>query len=117
MLLRFTAALLLLSSHFAASQNMFHANPAHTGIYEGAGPAQLGGVQWTFHTAGPIVSSPAIVNGVMYIGSWDGHLYAVDQETGKEKWKYKSQMPIASSPAVVDGTVYFVSSGGALGAL
>ena len=96
---------------------MFHGNPAHTGVYETPGPAQFGGVQWSFHTGGAIVASPSVADGVVYIASTDGYLYSIDQETGKEKWKYKSKMPIASSPAVLDGVVYFVSSVGALGAL
>jgi outer membrane protein assembly factor BamB len=101
----------------AASQTMFHGNPAHTGVYDSPGPSQFGGVKWMFHTGGAIVASPAIADGVVYIASLDGYLYAVDQETGKEKWKYKSQMPIASSAAVSGGMVYFVSSVGALAAL
>src|SRR5215471_5286536 len=108
---------LLLCSQAVLSQNMFHGNAAHTGVYESAGPTQFDGVQWSFHTGGAIVGSPSVADGVVYIASMDGNLYAVDQETGKEKWKYKSRMPIASSPAVLDGTVYFVSSLGALGAL
>ena len=74
-------------------------------------------MKWTFKTAGPIVTSPAIADGVVYIGSLSGHLYAIDQETGKEKWNFKSRMPIASSPAVADGTLYFVSSTGSLAAI
>ena len=96
---------------------MFHGNLAHTGVYESSGPKHLDGVKWSFHTGGAIVSSPAIVDGVVYISSMDDHLYAIDQETGKEKWNFKSSMPIASSPAVAGGTVYFVSSAGSLAAL
>ena len=109
--------LLLSLSQWAVSQNIFHGNAAHTGVYSTPGPTQLASAQWSFHTGGAIVASPAIADGVVYVASMDGYLYAVDQETGKEKWKYKSRAPIASSPAVVDGTVYFVSSMGALGAL
>jgi outer membrane protein assembly factor BamB len=32
---------------------------------------------WSFTTAGPIHSSPAVTNGVIYIGSDDGKLYAL----------------------------------------
>jgi outer membrane protein assembly factor BamB len=99
------------------AQTMFHGNLAHTGVYDAPGPKQLGGVKWAFKTGGPIVSSPAIADGVVYISSMDTHLYAIDQETGKEKWNFKSRMPIASSPAVAGGTLYFVSSSGALAAL
>src|SRR5438552_1736283 len=62
----------------------------------------------TFKGGGPIVTSPAIAEGVVYIGAMDGHLYAIAQENGQEKWNFKSKMPIASSPAVAGGLVYFV---------
>src|SRR5262249_19988848 len=81
------------------------------------GPTGRGGVSWTFKTGGPIVASPAIADGVVYIASLDSHLYAIDQQTGKEKWNFKSRMPIASSPAVVGDTLYFVSSTGSLVAM
>jgi outer membrane protein assembly factor BamB len=99
------------------AQNSFHGNNAHTGVYETPGPKQLGGVKWTFKAGGPIVTSPAIADGVVYIAAMEGHLYAVDQGTGKEKWNFKSRMPIASSPAVVGDALYFVSSAGSLVAL
>ena len=100
-----------------AAQSTFHGNNARSGVYASAGPTRLGGVRWIFKTGAPVVSSASIADGIVYIASYDGFLYAIDQETGKEKWKYKSRMPIASSPAVDSGTVYFVSSAGALGAI
>jgi len=101
----------------AIVQATFHGNVERTGAYENPGPAKLGGVKWAFKAGGPIVTSPAVVDGVVYIASLDGHLYALDQETGKEKWNFKSSRPIASSPAVDRGTLYVVSSVGALVAL
>ncbi len=113
------ATLLLVASVVspALAQSTFHGNVARTGVYQGAGPTQFGGVKWAFKTDGPIVTSPAIVDGVVYIASLSGHLFAVDQQTGMEKWKFKSSMPIASSPSIVDGILYFVSSAGSLAAL
>jgi len=111
------ALVLVIVSQFAISQSMFHGNLAHTGVYDSAGPTEFHDVKWTFHTSAAIVASPAIADGVVFIPSMDGHLYAIDQETGKEKWNFKSSMPIASSPAVAGGLIYFVSSGGALDAI
>jgi eukaryotic-like serine/threonine-protein kinase len=112
-----TAALVLLAAAPALAQSTFHGNLARTGVYESAGPTRFGGVKWAFKAGGPIVTSPAIADGVVYIASMDGHLYAVDQETGKEKWNFKSSLPIASSPALAPGALYFVSSVGALVAI
>jgi outer membrane protein assembly factor BamB len=96
----------------ALAQSTFHGDVARTGVYASPGPRQFGGVKWAFKAAGPIVTSPAIADGVVYIGSMSGHLYAIDQETGKEKWNFKSRMPIASSPALGGGVVLVVSWGG-----
>src|SRR5512145_615400 len=113
------AALILFSAATSAAlaQATFHGNVARTGVYDGAGPMQAPRVKWTFRAAGPIVTSPAIADGVVYIASLSGHLYAIDRETGTEKWNFKSRMPIASSPTVADGTVYFVSTAGSLAAI
>ena len=99
------------------AQATFHGDAARTGVYAAPGPARFGGVAWAFKSGGPIVGSPAVADGVVYIASLDGHLYALDQETGKEKWNFKSRMGIASTPTVANGTLYFVSSAGALAAL
>jgi len=110
-------ALSLLAATSSLAQSTFHGNVARTGVYESAGPKTLTGLKWSFKAGGPIVTSPAIADGVVYIASLDGHLYAIDQETGKEKWNFKSSRPIASSPAIDHGTLYVVSSVGALVAL
>ena len=42
---------------------------------------------WTFKTGGIIAASAAVVEGTVYVGSWDGYEYALDQMTGTLKWK------------------------------
>ncbi len=60
-----------------------------------------------------IISSPSVVDGTVYVGSRDGHMYALDQRTGAFKWRADHQMSWAmSSPAVVDGEVYSGTSDG-----
>lgn len=52
-------------------------------------------------------SSPAVVNGVVYVGSDDGKVYALNASTGKTLWSFQAGIQaIASSPAVVAGVVY-----------
>jgi len=41
---------------------------------------------WEFNTSGIVGASPTLVNGVMYIGSWNGYEYALDANTGQELW-------------------------------
>jgi hypothetical protein len=83
-----------------------------------------GAEQWKFATMGTtletgnfgydrrsIQSSPAVANGVAYIGARDGVVYAIDVATGKEKWRFDHKISwINASPAVSDGVVYTASS-------
>jgi outer membrane protein assembly factor BamB len=57
--------------------------------------------------AGHVESSPAVVNGRIFVGSNDGHLYAFRATTGKLLWKRDVGLEVASSsPTVVRGAVY-----------
>jgi eukaryotic-like serine/threonine-protein kinase len=85
---------------------MFRNTPTHAAVYSG-GVAQFHQVRWKFHTDGEVNSSPAVVNGVIYFGSNDGNLYAVDEKTGQQKWKFAVRSRMPSSPAVANGMVYF----------
>ena len=41
---------------------------------------------WKFQTGGPITSSPAVAAGMVFVGSADGYLYAVNATTGTKMW-------------------------------
>ncbi|WP_410338187.1 PQQ-binding-like beta-propeller repeat protein [Longimonas sp.] len=45
--------------------------------YSGAGP-ETGEEKWRFKTEDRVFSSPAIHEGTVYVGSLDGHLYAIE---------------------------------------
>jgi outer membrane protein assembly factor BamB len=100
----------------AASPAMFRGDAAHTGVYGPTG-RQLAGMQWRFATGGDVISSPAIADGVVYIGSGNGKLYAIEERSGQQRWAYDAGVPIHSSPAVGGDTVYFVTRNGTLHAL
>jgi eukaryotic-like serine/threonine-protein kinase len=91
---------------------MFRGNLAHTGVYNGTGVPKLSGLKWKFHTGGLIVSSPAIANGLAYVGSTDGYFYAVELNSGAMKWKFETKARVVSSPAVAGGLIYFSSYDG-----
>jgi outer membrane protein assembly factor BamB len=55
-----------------------------------------------------IHSTPAVANGMVYIGSEDGNLYALSEKDGSLKWKYKTD-GMVSTPAVANDMVYFGS--------
>ena len=54
-------------------------------------------------------TDPVLAGGLVYFGSGDGILYALDAATGAKKWAYRDGSTIESSPAVADGVVYYGS--------
>lgn len=69
-------------------------------------PTNAVDARWTFDTGGAVRSSPAVVQDTVYIGSDDGHIYALDAATGEEQWSYQTDGAVVSSPAVFQDTVY-----------
>jgi outer membrane protein assembly factor BamB len=43
--------------------------------------ASSGIFQWSYETGGAIYSSPAVANGVVYVGSTDNNVYAIGPNT------------------------------------
>lgn len=67
---------------------------------------------WTYATQGPLRTSAAIVNGVAYVGSLDGWLYALEVNTGRRLWRFPAEAGVTGAPAVADGRIYFGTEGG-----
>ncbi len=96
---------------------MFHNQQSHLGFnpFEktiSRANAQQLGLAWV-GVMGDIAdtSSPAIVNGVAYIGSFDGRLYAFNadgcaQDSCLPLWSGATENAILSSPAVANSAVY-----------
>jgi outer membrane protein assembly factor BamB len=122
----FALSLLLVSSAAPHGQQasarqdawtMFRAGPALTGRADTtlASPLKLA---WSYHAQDAVASSAAIVDGVVYFGSRDGVLHAIDLATGKARWQYATNSSIEeSSPAVHNGLVFVGDMDGAVHAV
>lgn len=62
---------------------------------------------WKFKTGGPLQASPVIANGILYIGSADGKLYALDAKQWGVKWVFDAGDAIRYSATVLGDRVYF----------
>jgi eukaryotic-like serine/threonine-protein kinase len=95
--------------------------------------AATGGLKWKFATAGEhrfsakhlhgmepaaeimpdpfdfFLSSPVVSRGVVYFGSGDSNVYALDAATGTLQWKFKTGDVVHSSPAIADETLFIGS--------
>ena len=95
---------------------MFHYDSLRTGTTLARGPANPS-LMWSYLTGSSVYASPAVSDGLVFIPSWDGTLYVIDENTGQLKWSFNTGAPIFSSPAVSTGTVFLASRNGVLYAL
>ena len=72
---------------------------------------------WEFQAGADIISSPAILEDIVYFGSRDKKIYAFNGRTGVPLWQYQTGGWVDSSPAVSGGAVYAASMDGNLYAL
>jgi outer membrane protein assembly factor BamB len=63
------------------------------------------------------LSSPLVHDGKVYVGSSDGHLYALDAKDGKLAWAWRTGGMVHSSPALAGNNVVVGSWDGAVYAL
>jgi len=75
------------------------------GVAPGRLPDELSLV-WKFKTGDVIKSSPVICGGVVYIGSDDGSVYAIDAANGRKIWSYQTEDAVEAPPTVVGDAVY-----------
>ena len=101
---------------YVSSDSHLHAVDAKTGDIVWKSPTGP-----IYHRATPYWSrlaiAPAIVDGVVYVGSDDRNLYAVDGATGVLLWRYETGASIRTSPAVANGVVFVGSDDNHLYAL
>src|SRR5712691_3609859 len=94
--------------------SQFHFSGTHTGtnpfenVLSTSNAARLG-LDWSFTTLAPVLSSPAVASGVVYAGSADENVYALNAATGARQWRSHTGGGIVSSPAVASGVVYIGS--------
>ncbi len=64
-------------------------------------------VLWTFSDQGAgFEAGPVIAGGTVYVGSLDGHFYAVDLTTGERRWSFESDLGFTAPAAVRGSRVY-----------
>jgi outer membrane protein assembly factor BamB len=91
---------------------MYRGNPGRTGeasdLPHFEQPVEL----WSVQLGGSASRSPAVVGGIVYAGSADGMLRALDADTGEEIWRFQADGPMESTPTVANGVVYMASETG-----
>ena len=68
------SVLSFLLTNVTQAQSMFRGNPSHTGVYPGPAPREFHRLKWKFPTGNRIVSSPVILDKVLYFGGDDANV-------------------------------------------
>ena len=80
---------------------------AETAAGDSAGsPVRDDAALWSFATGGWVNAAPAVAGGVVYVGSDDHRVYALDAATGSELWSFASGDAVNATPTVADGVMY-----------
>ncbi len=91
----------------------FRNNLHRTGAFDKTGvPEGPVSEKWSFQTGGAVQSSPVLVEGVIYIGSMDGYVYALNAATGNEIWKYNTSSKVSASATIHNDILYIGDENG-----
>ena len=98
---------------------MFRNDLNHSGYVAGIASTNSSKILWNSTMGDSVFSSPAVINGYVYIGSLDGYIYKLNAADGLQVWSYHTKGQVRSSPAVDkdrlvvgsdDGWIYCVNS-------
>jgi serine/threonine protein kinase len=65
-----------------------------------------GNVKWRFKAKRALTSSPIYANGIIYIGSVDTLLYALDAKSGYIIWRFRMAKATISTPMITDNFIF-----------
>ena len=94
-------------TQFGFNEQHSHFNP-YENVLSSANVSGLT-LDWSYTTDSYIRSSPVVVNGVIYIASSSGNLYAINLATRVLLWSRNIGFYTDSSPSVANGVVYIGS--------
>ncbi len=87
---------------------LYRGGVGRTGVYANSGLPTLQGMKWQ-KNLGVAPFAPIYADDVLYKGTYEGDLYALNAETGETIWKFPSVGNFVSAVAIADDTVYFGS--------
>lgn len=77
----------------------------------GTGDTTASAEIWAYQMPQHCCTTPAIYDGMVFVGDCGGTFHCVDSETGKPYWTHKTRRAIWASALVADGKVYVGSQG------
>jgi outer membrane protein assembly factor BamB len=75
--------------------------------------AGTGNVRWQ-RAIGPSETSPLLIGDRLYVGDWNGRLWALNAKTGRALWTFQARGPIKGGAAASGKRIYFGAYDGRL---
>jgi outer membrane protein assembly factor BamB len=102
------------SPYFVKGSPLVHQGAVYIGVTDNntyAFEAATGVLKWAYQTDGPVNSAPAADGDILFLGSSDGKLYAlnVSGPTPISLWNFTANGAIQSTPAIDGDRVFFGS--------
>jgi eukaryotic-like serine/threonine-protein kinase len=69
-----------------------------------------GEFRWRFKAKRAVTGAPLLQGGVLYFGSVDGMVYALEEGSGWAMWKFRTGRAVISSPVIVGNVLYIGSA-------
>ncbi len=91
---------------------MFHHDASHSGVADKVDSQFYPKLLWNYSTGAAVVSSPAVSDGLVFVGSKDYSIYCLNSSNGRLVWNFTTGNEVISSPAIYKGYVYVGSSDG-----
>jgi outer membrane protein assembly factor BamB len=97
----------------AADWPTFRGNMQRTG-YNHKAITMLPTATWLWKTSlpGPVYSSPAVQDSLLFIGAADSNVYAINVRTGERVWTFKTNDHVESTPLISSDKLYAGSNDG-----
>jgi len=102
-------SILLASSRYDCSKfehRIYRQSLSRKGFAPTKGPEKPS-ILWVSPLNDSVTTSPAVAEGMVFVGTLSGKFYALDMTTGEIIWMFKTDSSISSSPAVMDGITFF----------
>ncbi len=78
----------------------------------GSGDVTATAERWSYPVVRHILTTPAVQNGLVFVGDAGKRLHCVDAATGKAHWTHEVKNELWASALVADGKVYFATRSG-----
>lgn len=88
---------------------IFRGDAELSGVSATTLPAELA-LLWTYEAGGPITSSAVVQSGLVYFGSDDRKVHALDARSGERRWTFTTEDFIEAPPCVAWGKVFVGSN-------